>query len=96
MRQHVELYPFQSWRFLGIYTLTSKAMLVPSPVVFTLLCPLLVCPVPSTIMKLFAVASVFALSSILVSGSASKLYILTPVLRPSDVANSPPPTQGFA
>jgi hypothetical protein len=32
-------------------------------------------------MKLFAIASVFALSSILVSGSTSKLYILTPLLR---------------
>jgi len=43
-------------------------------VVFALLCPLLVCPVPCITMKLFAIASVFALSSILVSGSTIHLH----------------------
>jgi len=49
-------------------------MRLPSPVVFTLYqCPLRVCPVPNIIMKLFAIASVVALSSILVSGSTIHL-----------------------
>ncbi|KAI0290043.1 hypothetical protein BC826DRAFT_970640 [Russula brevipes] len=50
------------------------SMRLPSPVAFTLCqCPLLVCPVPNIIMKLFAIASVVALSSILVSGSTIQL-----------------------
>ncbi|KAI0288042.1 hypothetical protein BC826DRAFT_725633 [Russula brevipes] len=60
--------------FFGINTLTSQVHACARPCGVHPLRPLLVCPVPSIIMKLFAIASIFALSSILVSGSAIHLH----------------------